>query len=139
MRSIFWTSAIVITAASVCMSGEDRPAIEPQRDATTLPVATEQTVQAAPVDRWFYAYSPAESPKAAYLGVTTSPAQPALQKQLQLRPGFGLVVDAVDSGSPAEQAGVKQYDILHKLDDQLLVNAEQFVVLVRSYGPGSKV
>jgi hypothetical protein len=74
--------------------------------------------------------------KTTYLGVSTSSAPPALQKQLQLKAGVGLVVDGCETGSPAEKAGVKEFDVLHKLDDQLLINTEQLGVLVRSMESG---
>jgi hypothetical protein len=87
----------------------------------------------------FTATQPGGLARAAYLGVSTSSPDTALQKQLQLKPGVGLVVDSVEPGSPAEQAGVRQYDVLHKLDDQLLVNTDQLSVLVRSYDAGKEV
>jgi hypothetical protein len=77
--------------------------------------------------------------KVAFLGVNTSPASVALQKQLQLKPGVGLVVDSVEKGSPAEQAGLKEFDVLHMFDDQILINVEQLTVLVRNAGAGKDV
>jgi hypothetical protein len=77
--------------------------------------------------------------KGAFLGVGVSPAQAALGRQLQLPQGIGLVVDAVEPGSPAEQAGLKEFDVLHRINDQLLVNPEQFTVLVRTFKPGDEV
>ena len=77
--------------------------------------------------------------KAAFIGVNTSSASPALQKQLQLPAGVGLVVDSFEAGSPADKAGVKEYDVLHKLDDQLLINSEQLGVLIRAMQPGKDV
>jgi hypothetical protein len=74
-----------------------------------------------------------------YLGVSASPAPDTLRRQLQLPDGIGLVVSSVERGSPAEQAGLKQYDILHKIDDQLLVNTEQLSVLVHTFKPGQEV
>jgi len=70
--------------------------------------------------------------KAAYLGVTTSPVADTLREQLGLPKGFGLVVDSVEKDSPADKAGLKVHDVLQKLDDQLLINAPQLTVLVRS-------
>ncbi len=77
--------------------------------------------------------------KKTFLGVFTSPAQPSLQKQLQLKAGVGLVVDSVEVGGPAEQAGVKEFDVLHKLDDQVLINSEQLRVLLQNFKPGQEI
>jgi hypothetical protein len=77
--------------------------------------------------------------KGAFLGVSTSPVPDALRHQLGLPEGVGLVVEVVEKDSPAEKAGLKQYDILNKLDDQLLVNAEQLAVLIRAHKGGETV
>lgn len=77
--------------------------------------------------------------KAAFLGVSTSPVPAALREQLRLPGGFGLLVDHVEKGSPAEAAGVKQYDVLHKLDDQILINAQQMAALIRSHKAGDEI
>jgi hypothetical protein len=62
-----------------------------------------------------------------------------LRKQLGLPPGMGLVVDFVVPDSPAQKAGLVQYDVLQKLDDQLIINPAQLAVLVRSHKPGDEV
>lgn len=77
--------------------------------------------------------------KATYLGIASTSVPAALREQLKLKKSVGLVVERVERGSPAEQAGVKQYDIVEKLDDQWLINAEQFAGLVRMQEPGAKV
>jgi hypothetical protein len=77
--------------------------------------------------------------KAAYLGLSTSPPPPALRHQLKLPEGTALVVDFVQPKSPAQQAGMKQYDLLVKLNDQLLINSEQLAVLVRTFKPGEEI
>lgn len=76
---------------------------------------------------------------AAYLGVSTSPVTAALSEQLKLPKGVGLIVDFVEPKSPAEEAQLKQYDVLHRFDDQLLINAHQFAVLVRMHKAGEEV
>ncbi len=83
--------------------------------------------------------APAKKVKAAYLGVVAEPADAALRAQLKLPEGVGLVVRMVAEGSPAEKAGLKPHDVLHKLGDQLLVNNPQFVTLVRLQKPGDEV
>src|SRR5205085_1498555 len=40
---------------------------------------------------------------------------------------------------PAAEAGLKQYDVLHKIDDQILVNEQQLAVLVRAHKPSEEV
>lgn len=77
--------------------------------------------------------------KGAYLGVATTPPAPVLRKQLGLPPGTGLVVQFVVPESPAAAAGLKEFDVLQKLDDQLLINAEQLSVLVRVHSPGEEI
>ena len=77
--------------------------------------------------------------KGSWLGISTSPAAPALRRQLRLPEGTGLVVEFVQPRSPADEAGVRQYDLLIKLDDQLLINNEQFAVLVRTFKPDTSV
>jgi hypothetical protein len=77
--------------------------------------------------------------KAAFLGISGSPLPPVLREQLKLPRGVGMVVDYVEPKSPADEAGLKQYDVLHKLDDQLLINASQFAVLVRMHKAGDEV
>ena len=80
-----------------------------------------------------------EMAKGAYLGVNATEAPPVLRRQLGLPDGMGLVVEFVAPKSPAEEAGIKQYDVLQKLEDQRLVNPEQLAVLVRSFKPGEEV
>jgi hypothetical protein len=77
--------------------------------------------------------------KGAWLGINTSPPPAALGHQLKLPEGTGLVVDFIQPKSPAQQAGIRQYDLLVKLNDQLLINSEQLAVLVRTFKPGDEV
>jgi len=84
---------------------------------------------------------PAEKPSqvVTFLGVHAVPLDPALRAQLDLPDGVGMLVRSVAPESPAAKAGVKPHDVLHKLDDQLLINADQLVVLVRIHSPGDAV
>jgi hypothetical protein len=74
-----------------------------------------------------------------YLGVGTSSPPDALTEQLKLTKGLGLLVDSVEPDSPAAAAGLRPFDVLQKLDDQLLVNSEQLTVLIRNHRPGDQV
>lgn len=77
----------------------------------------------------------------AYCGISVSPLDPVLTAQLPdiTDKGRGVVVAKVLKGSPAEQAGIKQYDIVVAYDDQDIYSPEQLVKLVRNDRPGREV
>jgi hypothetical protein len=77
--------------------------------------------------------------KRPWVGVSVSAAPAALRHQLKVTDGIGLVVEFVQPKSPAADAGIKPFDLLLKLDDQWLVNPEQFAVLVRMHHSGDEV
>lgn len=78
--------------------------------------------------------------KAAWLGLSTDRVPAALRQHLQMKTrGVGLIIERVEPKSPADEAGLEQYDILEKLDDQWLVNTEQFSVLIRMHKPGDEI
>jgi hypothetical protein len=74
-----------------------------------------------------------------FLGVVAVPPSAALIDQLGLQPGFGLVVESVTPNSPADQAGIKKYDLLMAFGDQKLASPSQLSALVRSTNEGSDV
>ncbi|WP_050025831.1 PDZ domain-containing protein [Verrucomicrobium sp. BvORR034] len=66
-----------------------------------------------------------------WLGVATDEAPEEVRAQLPpLAAGTGVLVRSVVPDSPAFKAGLQRYDILAKLDDQLLVNPAQLRALV---------
>jgi len=77
----------------------------------------------------------------AYLGVMITSVPAALAAQLpQAAPeGQGVMVRRVESGSPAEKAGIEPYDILLSYDDQKLFSPRQLTGLVGSDKPGRVV
>jgi hypothetical protein len=78
--------------------------------------------------------------KAAWLGVSTDTIPAALRHNLALKhKGIGLIVQRVEPKSPAADAGLEQYDLIEKLNDQWLVNSNQFGVLIRMFNPGDEI
>ena len=77
--------------------------------------------------------------KVTFLGVSASTLPERMSEQLDLPSGMHLSVDQVSANSPAEQAGLKLYDILLQLDDQILVNSDQLKALVRLKSPDDLV
>ena len=80
-----------------------------------------------------------EESKVAFLGLLATKLSPVVGSQLGLPANLYLSVAMVSPDGPSEKAGLKQYDILKKLDDQILINPEQLVELVRSKKVGQEV
>ena len=77
--------------------------------------------------------------KVTFLGVSSSTLPARMSEQLNLPPNIYLSVDQVSPGSPASEAGLKIYDVILQLNDQLLVNSPQLKALVRMKKPGDNV
>lgn len=76
-----------------------------------------------------------------YLGVVTEPVPDVLAAQLKERlpAGRGLVVKRLLPESPAEQAGVRPFDVLVAANDQPLSSPEQLKEIVTSSPPKSMI
>jgi hypothetical protein len=75
----------------------------------------------------------------AWLGVSADEVSEALDAQLGLDPGEGLLVSYVAPESPAGKAGLHKNDVLLQFGDQLLVHPQQLRKLVRMRKVGEKV
>lgn len=88
--------------------------------------------------------APAANPAApaqAYVGVNVLPLTPSFRERdlgTDLPEGVGIVVGFVDPKGPAVGL-IQEKDVLTRLDDQVLVNPEQFRTLVRNRKPGQAV
>lgn len=81
------------------------------------------------------------APAQAYVGVNVLPLTPAFRERdlgTELPEGVGIVVGFVDPKGPAVGL-VQEKDVLTRLDDQVLVNPEQFRTLVRNRKPDQTV
>ncbi len=85
------------------------------------------------------AAAPGNGPKEPYLGVVLGPVSPAVRAQLDLPEGVGLSIDGVADGGPAAKAGVRQFDVIHKFNDQVVCSIDQLTTLVKVAGAGTKV
>ena len=74
-----------------------------------------------------------------FLGVETSRVSKALRNHIDIPEGVGLTIDHVAEDSGAAKADLQQYDILLKVDDQIIINQEQLSTLIRSKAAGDKV
>lgn len=77
--------------------------------------------------------------KRAFVGVGLSGISRTQAQQLSLHPGVGLAIRSVSKGTAADKGGLEVGDVLHKMDDQILISQQQFAVLVSMKKPGEKV
>ena len=74
-----------------------------------------------------------------FIGVVTRELEPEVRAQVGVPDGFGLLVMELMPDGPAAEAGLRQHDVLTRLDDQQLINVDQFMVLVRNHKKGDEV
>lgn len=77
--------------------------------------------------------------EATYLGINAEPLDFDTANTLGLAKGTGLAIGFVSEDSPAAAAGLMKGDVLTRLNDQVLVNAEQLAVLIRTHKEGDAV
>jgi hypothetical protein len=75
----------------------------------------------------------------SWLGVAVEEASEALESQLGLAPGAGLLVTYVTPDSPAAKAGLEKNDVLVELEGQSLVHPAQLRKLVQVRKEGDTI
>ena len=125
--------ALVLTIGCLPLMARAQAAAPPDRD-----VVKDLEYQLREAERKLGG-APRATERKAWLGVGISAAAEALRHQLKLPEGTGLIIDFIEPKSPAANAGLQEFDLLVKLDDQWLVNPEQFAVIVRMQKPDTEV
>lgn len=74
-----------------------------------------------------------------YLGVTVQDMTPALAGQFDAKTNKGAIVAEVRGGSPAARAGLKNGDIITKIDGHAVADARHLKLESGSIAPGTKV
>ncbi|MCU1588510.1 MAG: Peptidase and chymotrypsin/Hap [Frankiales bacterium] len=54
-------------------------------------------------------------------------------------PGLGAAIQSVTAGGPAQKGGLKAGDIVTKVDDRRVTDADSLIVAIRSHDPGQTV
>ncbi len=60
-----------------------------------------------------------------YLGINVQSLTEELAEDLRLEGSIGVLVSAVDEGSPAEEAGLKRGDVIEAINQQPILNSEE--------------
>jgi hypothetical protein len=80
-----------------------------------------------------------EAPR-GWLGLEVSKPDEGITAHLpSLPPGIGFVVRSIEKDGPAAAAGLREFDIIWKIGDQMLVNEGQLAALLRLSKPGDKI
>ena len=73
------------------------------------------------------------------LGITLKELTPELSQQLGLIEKSGLVVVQVESNSPAEEAGIRQGDIIMEMDQKPVKNIDEYSKQILQYKKGDTI
>ena len=74
-----------------------------------------------------------------YLGIQYAPLTPSIAAQLRATVTDGIVIGAVQQGSPAASAGLQPRDIVTAVDGQALPEESSFAEVLSSHKPGDTV
>ncbi|MGN6168109.1 MAG: S1C family serine protease [Solirubrobacteraceae bacterium] len=75
----------------------------------------------------------------AFLGIQPAQLTPQLAQRLEVRTSSGVVVYAVTSGGPADQAHIKPGDVLVRLAGKPVPTVEELYAVLREHRPGQTV
>lgn len=80
-----------------------------------------------------------ESLAVAWLGVMIYTVTPTVKSQYDLAVDSGAFLVEVVSGSPADDAGLRESDVITELDGQAITSAAELSEAIRAHEPGDKV
>ena len=80
-----------------------------------------------------------EEPRSGWMGVRLSPVGPPLKAHLQLK-DKGVMIENIVEGSPADKAGLEQFDVIVSLEGlDVSDKVDEFVAAVRRCPPGDNL
>jgi serine protease Do len=74
-----------------------------------------------------------------YLGVSITGLNEALAKQFKVPDTAGALVQGVTAGGPADKAGIKNGDVIRKVNGQTVESNSQLTAMVTNMNPGTQV
>jgi serine protease Do len=77
--------------------------------------------------------------KASWLGVTTKDITPRIARSMQVKTNEGALVTGVMEDSPAEEAGIKEEDIITEFNGTKIIDGDELREAVRKTKPGTTV
>lgn len=74
-----------------------------------------------------------------FLGVVLQETNESLQKEFNTEPGTGVLVAEVQPGTPAQKAGLREYDVILSVNGKKVEGVQDLRLTVASMLPGTKV
>lgn len=74
-----------------------------------------------------------------FLGVRISTPDAEMSEALKLKDSKGALVNEVVKGSPADRAGLREYDVIVEVDGKQIEDHQTLTNLIASYSPGSTI
>jgi serine protease Do len=74
-----------------------------------------------------------------FLGIGLQDLTESLEKKFNVDPGVGALVSDVQPGSPADKAGVREYDVITGVNGRKVEGVQELRLRVASLSPGSQV
>ncbi len=74
-----------------------------------------------------------------YMGITISSLDEGLAKQFKVPDIGGALVEDLTAGGPAEEAGIRNGDVIRKLNGQQIGDSGLFTAMVTNLNPGAEV
>src|SRR5947208_156282 len=72
-----------------------------------------------------------------YMGVGLRDVDADLERSLKLTVDHGALVQDITTGSPADRAGLRPYDVITSLDDRSIANDDQLIREISARAPGT--
>lgn len=124
-------AAAQVVGINTLGAGQAEPGVQAQGIGFAISINS-----AKPVADALIAGQPVPRP---FVGITTGSLNPRQDAQLNLPANTGVGIASVQSGSPADKAGLKANDIIIKFDGQTVHGEEGFVGFLLSHKPGDTV
>jgi S1-C subfamily serine protease len=92
-----------------------------------------------PAKRIIAALRKGEQPQVTFLGVGTQAVDNSVKSRFGLKVDQGAYVTSVSNGSGADDAGIKQGDVIVKIGNDAVNNSEDVINDVRRHAPGDSI
>jgi hypothetical protein len=137
------TLMTALIPAGLCRAAAPTPATAPADPSAFLSAPVGAWVEMRPAESGFITLNATSTwsvpgKPVTYLGVSLDSINDPLRTQLQIPADMGLLITWVDEQSPSKDLLAK-HDVILRLDDQIIFNADQLLSLIRMHKPGDDV